>query len=282
LPAGFGALAAQQPSAAPSSSAAAVSPDGRHVAFTSDRGGADQVYVIDVDGGAAHAVPGSGAGRARWSREGRELLVSGAGADSGRIFSIPANGGDRRVVASVPGRSPVLSPDGRRVAFLVGPWTSTALAVANPDGSDVRMIAGGGTTAWNPAWSPDGHSIAYTYGDTTSLLQVHVVDVDGTGDRAVTHLTAADGSAQVPAWSPDGRRLAIQAGDSRPHSSHLWIVDLVGGQAVRLAAHEAAYLDEVPTWFPDGRRLAFQSDRSGSMQIWLMNVDGTEQVQLTR
>jgi TolB protein len=157
----------------------------------------------------------------------------------------------------------------------MGPWTSTSLAVANADGSDVRVIAGGSTTAWNPAWSPDGRRIAYTYGDSTGVLQVHVVNPDGSGDRAVTHMTADSGSAQLPDWSPDGRRLVVQASDPGPHTS-------ATGVAHRLAAHAQSYVDEIPSWFPDGRRLVFQSDRSGSMQIWVMSDEGTGPVQVTR
>ncbi len=41
-------------------------------------------------------------------------------------------------------------------------------------------------------------------------------------------------------------------------------------------------LEEVPTWSADGRRIAFQSDRSGKMEIWIMNADGTDARQLTQ
>jgi TolB protein len=273
--------AAQQPPAAPPSAGSPdVSRNGR-IAFSSDRGGADQVFVTDAAGREAQRVPGSGAGRARWSRDGRTLLVQGTDADSGRVFAMAPAGGERRQVATAPGRGLVLSPDGRRVAFLIGPWTSTRLAVADADGSHVRVIAGGSTTAWNPAWAPDGRRIAYTYGDSTRVLQVHIINVDGTGDHAVTHMTADDGSAQLPAWSPDGRRLAVQVNQLPAHTAHIWIVDLATGQARRLAPHEEHYVDEIPSWFADGRRLAFQSNRTGAMQVWVMNADGTGQRQVT-
>ena len=51
--------------------------------------------------------------------------------------------------------------------------------------------------------------------------------------------------------------------------------------ARKLAAHAEGTADEVPAWFPDGRRIAFQSDRSGSMEIWVMNADGTGLRQVT-
>jgi TolB protein len=150
------------------------------------------------------------------------------------------------------------------------------------DGSHVLIIAGGKTTAWNAAWSPDGRRIAYTYGDTSQVLQVHVVNADGTGDQAVTHMSREEGSAQMPAWSPDGRHLAVQVDNARSHSSSIWLVDLTTGEAGRLTRHGEPCADEIPAWFPDGRRIAFQSDRTGSMQIWVTTIDGDPAVQLTR
>jgi Tol biopolymer transport system component len=257
-----------------------VSPDGSLIAFLSDRTGTNNVFVIAMDGSGERQITQDGAGTPRFSRDGRSILFGGPGADSGRVTAVPVNGGERRMLASVPGRSPVLSPDGLRVAFLTGSWTATVTAVANSDGSGVHPVAGGGrTTAWNAAWSPDGRRIAYTYGDSSHVLQVWVVNADGSDNHAVTHIDPAEGSTQMPAWSPDGRRLAVQV--SRQHYGHIWIVDLATGATMKLAAHGDSIADEVPAWFPDGTRIAFQSNRSGRQEIWVMNDDGSGVRQVT-
>jgi len=54
------------------------------------------------------------------------------------------------------------------------------------------------------------------------------------------------------------------------------------GAVTRLNPHTTPYLDETPSWFPDGKRIAFQSDRSGRMEVWVMNADGTGAVQVTK
>jgi TolB protein len=260
----------------------AVSPDGRRIAFVGKRDGQEHLFVAEASGRNEHAVslPSFDGAAPHWNAAG-ELLVAGARADSGKILAIPPGGGAPRIVADVPGRAPRLSPDGRRVLYLLGPWTSTAIAVAGPDGSNARVIAGGGATAWNGAWSPDGAAIAYTYGDSSRRLQVHIVNSDGSGDRAVTHTTPEEGSAQMPAWSPDGRYLAIQVNNHRDHSSAIWVVDLSSGKARVISPAGASALDETPSWFPDGTRVAFQSNRTGSMQVWIMNADGSNPRQVT-
>jgi TolB protein len=76
--------------------------------------------------------------------------------------------------------------------------------------------------------------------------------------------------------------LAIQVNSrSKKNSAHIWIVDVRTGSARKLAAHDAAYLDETPSWFPDGKRLAFQSNRTGRMEVWVMNTDGSNARQVT-
>jgi len=260
----------------------AVSPDGRQIAYLGSWSGGSALFVIDSNGVNPRRVhlPGVMARLPRWSAGG-DLLFAGSGADSNTVFAVSPGGGTPRVVARVPGRSPLLSPDGSRVLYLAGPWTSTALVVARTDGTECRTLAGGRTTAWNGAWSPDGARVAYTYGDSTRLLQVHVVGVNGGNDHALTHTTPEEGSAQMPAWSPDGGRIALQVSNSRTHSSEVWIVELSTGQTGRLSTPGAAYLDEAPAWFPDGTRLAFQSNRTGTMEIWVMAADGSNPRQLT-
>jgi len=267
---------------APANGLPAVSPDGRRIAFVGTREGSDGLFVIDTGGTHERRIEvASLDGRMpRWSAAG-EILFGGDGADSGTVFTVSPGGGPARVVATAPGRSPVLSPDGKRVLYLVGPWTSTALVVADTGGAHALTLAGGRATAWNGAWSPGGTQVAYTYGDSTRILQVHVVNVDGTSDHAVTHTTVDQGSAQMPAWSPDGRRLAVQVSNHATHSSAIWVIDLSNSDSRVLSAPGATWLDETPSWFPDGTRLAFQSNRTGTMEVWVMNADGSVPRQIT-
>lgn len=264
----------------------AVSPDGERIAFVSNRDGMENVYVIQVDGRGERRVSRRGGRLPQWARGDTDLLFTGTEADSNKIFSIPPDASVPRLVTTVVGRSPVLSPDRSRVLYSLGPWSATELIVDPVAGGEMRRVAGGrsgGTVlkAWNGAWSPDGKQIAYAFGDTTRVLTIHIVNADGSGDHAVATITAQYGSAQMPAWSPDGSRLAFQVNGGKGQPAHIWLAYTKSGEAWQLNTHTDPYVDEVPAWFPDGRRLAFQSDRSGSMQVWVMNDDGSEAKQVT-
>ena len=176
----------------------------------------------------------------------------------------------------------MLSPDGKQLLYMAGTWTATRLMVSALDGSKARQVPTGSPIAWNNHWSPDGQRIAFTGRDDSSgKLAVFVMQADGSERRQVTHLAPEEGAAQWPVWSPDGRQLAIQVNVLKAHTACIWVVDVASGEARKLAAHERPYLDETPSWFPDGKRIAFQSDRTGRMEVWVMEADGSSPRQVT-
>jgi Tol biopolymer transport system component len=276
---------APTPTPLPSSGQPIVSPDGSRIVFTSNRGGADDVFVISADGRNERQLTNTreSEGNLAWAASGKQILFSVFKDNTGHLYEIDVDGKNQHELASVPGRAPTLSPDARRLVYMAGTWTATRLMVSALDGTNAKQITDGSSIAWNNHWSPDGKLIAFTgRNDPKGELAVFVMNVDGSSRRQITHIPPEEGGAQWPVWSPDGRRLAIQVNSrAQKNSAHIWIVDVATGQAQKLAAHTEAYLDETPSWFPDGKRLAFQSNRTGKMEVWVMNADGSGAKQLT-
>lgn len=261
----------------------AVSPDGKRIAYISRHGGDDNLYLSAADGtGEIRLSEISKPATPAWSADGKHILFSAMEKDISHLYSVDADGKNQHEIASVSGRSPLLSPDGKHVIYMAGTWTETRLMVANTDSSDARMINDGKSPAWNHHWSPDGKRIAFTSRvDAGAPLTVFIMNADGTDRGAVTHISADEGSAQWPVWSPNGKKLAIQV-SGKDHVAHIWVVDAATGEGTKLAAHTEPWVDETPFWFPDGERIAFQSDKTGRMEVWTMNADGTDRRQLTR
>jgi TolB protein len=262
-----------------------VSPDGLHIAFVSNRAGNDDLFLISTNGSGEmqltrtpeHESPEG------WAGNGKQVLFSVFSNDTSRLYSIDRKGIDQRQIGSVSGRAPTLSPDGKRLLYIAGTWTAMRLMVSALDGSNAQPITDGSSIAWNSHWSPDGKRIAFTgRNEPKGELAVFVMNADGSASHQVTHIAAEEGGAQWPVWSPDGRQIAIQVNKrTQKNSSHIWVVNVVTGEAHLLAAHDQPYVDETPSWFPDGKRIAFQSNRTGRMEIWVMNVDGSGQRQVT-
>jgi TolB protein len=261
-----------------------VSPDGKEIAFLSDRTGADDVYVVSVDGKHERQLTRTSEAEAdlAWTRDGK-LLSSIFKDGLSHVYIMDGNGDNRREIAQVPGRSVRLSPDGQRLLYMGGTFTASKLTISALDGSNPKEITDGSSIAWNSRWSPDGKIIAFTgRDDPKSEIAVFLINADGSSLRHLTHVPVEEGGAQSPRWSPDGKRLAFQVNSrTQKGSAHIWIMDLATGATRKLAAHTEAYLDETPSWFPDGKRIAFQSNRSGRMEVWVMNADGSGARQVT-
>ena len=269
----------------------AVSPDGRHIAFVSDRDDpAWELYVVGADGRDTRRLTYTPEEELvpDWSADGRQIRYVTFPADTAAELHAIALDADAGHLLEAPLATELkLSRRGDRIAYTAGNWTRNRLMVTNLDGSARRALTDSSGRQFNLAWSPHDDRIAVTRRDSTGVVQVWVMNADGSSAQAITHFTANDGRPQWPAWSPDGRRIAIQSGTynrAHPDSSdaHIWVVELSSGRATQLARHDRPWLDETPSWFPNGKRLAFQSTRSGRFEIWVMNADGSGERQLTR
>src|SRR5262249_40088533 len=115
-----------------------VSPDGKRIAFLSNADGTDDVYVINVDGTGRAQVTHTPAyeGAPSWSADGNVLFS--VGRDTAHLYSISPSGtagAHPRELAQVVGSGPVLSPDGRWIAYSAGKMPATKLVVSALDGS---------------------------------------------------------------------------------------------------------------------------------------------------
>ena len=131
------------------------SPNGRELAFTSNRQGSPQIYMMDLEGANVRRVSLAG----NWNDE------ASFSPDGGRIAFACRNEGDFQIcvmdlgtgrtlqISDGPGahESPTWSPDGTKVAWEVTRGSSTQIAVANADGSNMRIVTSAGNN-FSPAW----------------------------------------------------------------------------------------------------------------------------------
>jgi TolB protein len=264
-------------------SAPSISPDGSKIAFLSERDGATDIFVVGANGAGEVRLTRTPEEESQpgWSSDGKRLWFTVFADGASRVYSIGLDGKDRKLFGTVPGRALRLSPDGRTILYWTGTWAAMKMFASNLDGSGATQLTDGSGVVWGARWSPDGREIAFADKDPGGNLQIFAIHADGSGRRQVSRPEPADLREQMPAWSPDGAQLAVQAG-TKNEPAHIWIVDVATGQGRKLAAHAEPYQDEVPAWFPDGKRIAFQSDRTGRMEIWVMNADGSQPRQVTK
>ena len=123
--------------------------------------------------------------------------------------------------------------------------------------------------------SPDGRSIAVSHSEESWMSRVYIVPIGGGEPRLVTE----NCPSFLHGWSPDGETLAYCAFRDMEKGGDIYTIPVSGGEERQLTFTEG--LNDGPEYSPDGKHIWFNSVRSGLMQAWRMNADGSEQTQMT-
>jgi dipeptidyl aminopeptidase/acylaminoacyl peptidase len=257
------------------------SPDGKRIAFLSDRDGTNQVHVMWLDTREVaqlthlQTTPGDLA----WSPDGKRLAFTAFVQDDRPILSVKLPARPRGAKWADPavlidrlswrsdGRGPL--PKGYSHIFVVD-------AVL---GGTPRQVTSGDYSHDGPAWSADGRSIFFSairkpeaeYLDGDS--EIYAVDLDTLVIRALTDRKGPDRGAVV---SPDGRLVAYTGYDDKGYTSHLSSLYLMGadGGGKRLLAGDLPNSPSSVVWAPDGSGLYFLMAERGESNVHFVSTAG--------
>jgi dipeptidyl aminopeptidase/acylaminoacyl peptidase len=219
------------------------SPDGRQLAFLSDRG------AILRAGGAARD-----ADDLRLSKAAPSGLKDLVGRDLPhgvmQVWLLPLAGGEAQPLTDLPEDVTDLawSPDGQRLCVVSAATSAkrslSTPAPADPPRRDVRLIDELGYQL---------NGAGFIYERRSNLW---IVEVGGGTPR---RLTAGNSVDHQPAWSPDGKRIGFSS-DRGPDRDLTWrsdiyVVEAAGGKPVRITAGDQRVFGS-PAWSPDGRLIA--------------------------
>ncbi len=195
------------------------SPDGRRIAFSSNRDG----HVID-------------------------------GITTLEIYVMDANGDNPQNLTNNPSNdySPSWSPDGKRIVFVSyrgGHFIAEhggitlEIYVMDDDGGNLQKLTENRKDDRDPSWSPDGKRIAFASdrkGDAVNY-EIYVIDADGGNQQKLTENRHDDA---WPSWSPDSQRIAFYS--LRGMHADIYVMDDDGQNEQRLTN---THVDASPAWF---------------------------------
>jgi Tol biopolymer transport system component len=201
----------------------AVSPDGREIAFRSEREGGG-LFVMGLMGESVRRVTDFGFNPA-WSPDGREVVCATEGIDNplvrrhpSQIFRVSLATGQRRQVGQGDAVQPSWSPHGFRIAYWgISPSGQRVIWTVPADGGEAVQVTGGTSVDWNPVWSPDGRHL-YFASDRSGVTNLWRLPVDERSGRVLggpEPVTTSGQASLLLSLARDGRRIAYASDESR-------------------------------------------------------------------
>ncbi len=174
----------------------------------------------------------------------------------------PSNAAMQMVpVTSYPGVewSPVISPDGKYVAFTWNggkePLYDLYIQLIGA-GEPLRITHGG--AAGLPTWSPDGRFIAFTRALPGHGKEIHAVPALGGTERKLGEVTDRQSGGSYLSWSPDGKWIAYCDRNSPSERFSIYFLSLETGEKKKITSPPEGTLGDIfPAFSPDGQSLAF-------------------------
>ncbi|MCX6629968.1 MAG: protein kinase [Candidatus Solibacter sp.] len=283
----------------------ALSPDGKLLAYASDRAGEGNldIWVQQVGGGEPMRLTRDPDDEQEpaFSPDGTRIAFRSE-RDGGAIYVVSTLGGAARKIAAE-GRRPRFSPDGDWIAYWVGHIGGMALTrggsrcyVVPSIGGAPRPVQPNFAGAEYPVWTPDGKRLLFLGNSDDALTEAESVDwwvspvepgpAIKTGLLAATRaykllgrLVRYPGALVTPAWVPDGRSVVFSAhaGDS----TNLWRLPIspktsqVLGPPERLTSGTTSEEQPAVAPSPAGLRVAFASVTE-NLDIWSLPIDANQ------
>jgi len=238
------------------------SPDGQKIAFCSGPSSLVSLSVMDPDGTKKIEIL-SGQEQIydfRWSPDGSKILVF--------LKNRQAREPEEALVVSATEKNSTERMGSREWARGWNHWETKGASVVNPNKRLISGLPAG--IAW-PEWSPDNNYIAFVYD-----RRLIIADAQTTGMPEKWKPTKTEPSCDrigYWSWSPDGSKILFFAG------GNVCSIGADGKDVMNLSMSRA----NDACWNHDGSKVAFTSGdgRKRNSEIFIMNADGTDQVQIT-
>jgi Tol biopolymer transport system component len=228
-----------------------------------------------------------------WTPDAKWIAFGGRASDNeaAGIWLVASDGTETRRLTMVTGHEfgdsgPAFSPDGRNLAF-IRERTLSASAVyvlplssaLTPAGSPKRVTRERAAVQ-GLAWMPDGSGLVFSSGGHLGLSRMQRITLAATPARDVDQSQPLSFGEHATGISISRTGHLVYSAQFR--DTNLWKLALSGQDLPGTGPIAASTLDEhTPDYSPDGKRLALASTRSGSEEIWVSDVDGSDPMQLT-
>ncbi len=221
------------------------SPDGKRLAFASNRGRGFSIYTMPSSGGRPERISDHEFSDSdpEWSPDGKWLVFNAlvTAQDSG-VFIVPAMSGEiRRLVENdkvIEASSPQWSPGGKEIVFMSSERGGSDIGIWNFESGSVEWITDSRYEYYAPEWSPDGHKLAYLV-NRDGIVSITIQDRE---THATETLEVEAGVHSDLHFAPDSNGVFFTFSGSR-YPPDLWMVNLKSREFTQLTNSLPATID---------------------------------------
>ncbi|MGB0385968.1 MAG: S9 family peptidase [Ardenticatenaceae bacterium] len=270
------------------------SPDGRSLAFLSNRRDAkqSQIYIIPIDGGEARPLTDMKGSFAsfEWSPDGTQLVCQFRKKDQDALEREEDEQKKKLGVVSRHITSVFYKWDGQ--GYL--PKEKWHIWTIDADGGEITQLTDGDCDENDPTWSPDGQSILFVSNrdpePDLNLEEDELYLIPARGGE-MRQIPAHSGSKFLARFSPDGRSIAYLGNPLKYkwyQNNCLYMVPAEGGEARNLTAPYDLHLSNAtlndmgtpplspPTWSADSQRIYFTVVQRGNTSLLALSLEGEQ------
>ena len=241
------------------------SPDGRMIAFNSDRTGEMNIWLYSIDDGSVYQLTKGPGGdfQPNWSPDGKQLAFFSARSGNADIWLVEVETGDLKQISknSSLDINPFFSSDGKFIAYQSDQGGRKELWVMNADGTNQRQLTNTGIGGHFMRWSVDKNSIIFIspYDDISGTVQVSLTGGDP------EYFSDIRGGAHI-SFSPNHSMIMDVIG----HKS-LWVSPVESGDPEKVFEFEdSENRIDYPVWSPDGNWILFDRVKPQGGDIWVI------------
>ena len=242
----------------------AYSPDGRRMAFNSDRSGEMNLWLRDENSGERRITSGPGGDyQPTWSPDGTMLVFFSARGGNTDIWRVNLTDTALTRLTDDPAldTNPFYSPDGKRIAFVSDRSGRSEVWLMNADGSGQRQLASVGCWGHFLIWTKDGRAVVFR-GESERQIQIFRVDIESGELTPLPHVL----SGGHMSFSPSQSLIMDVIGHKV-----LWAHPMDGRPAYQV--YQFADPDvriDYPRWSSDGRWIIFDRAAPRGGDLWTL------------